>query len=87
MNDQSQSAASLYAGRKWVAQTLGISVHTFDSKRPKLEEQGFPKRDALVGLYIKADVIAWVDRRRQLADKIEHSQPSNQEHSINEDEL
>jgi predicted DNA-binding transcriptional regulator AlpA len=63
MTDQS----SLYGSRQWVAEALGISVSTFDKKREELEAAGFPKKDRLVGHYIKADVLAWVTRRRQLS--------------------
>jgi|OM-RGC.v1.032528248 hypothetical protein len=87
MNDHSHPDHALYAGRRWVAETLGMSVSTFDHKRKSLEEQGFPKRDALIGMYLKADVLAWASRRRQVANTIEASPPNEEGPQINEDEL
>lgn len=78
---------ALYAGRRWVAEALGMSPSTFQKKRPQLEDQGFPKRDALIGLYLKADIHAWISRRRQLADKVETPPPQQKDVQINEDEL
>lgn len=87
MNDQTLQDCSLYGSRRWVAKTLGMSIHTFDNKRPALEEQGFPKRDHLVGLYLKADVLAWVYRRRQIGDTVKPPETPEQEISFNEDDL
>lgn len=85
MNDHSHG--SLYGGRRWVAATLGMSPSTFDKKRSALEDQGFPLRDRLLDRWIKADVLAWVSRRRQIADKIDAPQNQQEEAQINEDEL
>lgn len=52
----------------WVAAQLGRSESWFAKKRPSLEGQGFPRRDAILGGYIRADVEAWIARRRQVAD-------------------
>lgn len=35
---------------------------------PELEREGFPKLDRLIGLTLKADVMAWINRRRTIAD-------------------
>jgi len=86
MTDQTASDASLYGSRQWVADTLGMKLSTFDNKRVKLEEQGFPQRDHLVGLYLKADVLAWVSRRRQLADSLRVT-TQQEEVTINDERL
>ena len=75
MTDQ----APLYGNRQWVADTLGMTPSTFDKKRPALEEQGFPRRDHLIGLYLKADVLAWISRRSQIGDKVK---PATQEEEV-----
>jgi predicted DNA-binding transcriptional regulator AlpA len=83
MNDQT----SLYGSRQWVAEALGISVSTFDKKREEFEASGFPKKDRLVGHYLKADVLAWVSRRRQLADKIADTSTQTEDVRFDEDRL
>lgn len=87
MTDQTISDISLYGSRRWVAETLGMKLSTFDNKRPVLEQQGFPLRDRVVGLYLKADVLAWVSRRRQLADRMDASTDQGIEVKINEANL
>lgn len=56
---------------KWIAARLGKSPSWFDKARPKLEAHGFPKRDGLLGGWIRADIEAWIERRRQIRDTVE----------------
>ncbi|NIZ10164.1 hypothetical protein [Pseudooceanicola sp. HF7] len=48
----------------WAAQFLGMSKRRFSDRRRNLEAEGFPKRDPLLNIYIKADVEAWLENRR-----------------------
>lgn len=49
----------------WVAARLGRSTDWFRTHRDTLEQEGFPKPDQIIGLYLKADVDAWLDSRRR----------------------
>lgn len=49
----------------WAAMRLGRSVDWFRSNRDLLEQEGFPKKDPIIGLYMKSDVNAWLDSRAQ----------------------
>lgn len=51
-----------------VAKMLGRSKNWMCDNRPTLEREGFPRRDALIGLTCRADIEAWIARRRQVAD-------------------
>jgi DNA-binding Lrp family transcriptional regulator len=83
MNDQSP----LYVSSKEAAHMLRISESTFRNRLKELEAAGFPKKDRLVGHYLKADVLAWVSRRRQLADKIADTSTQTEEVRFDEDRL
>jgi hypothetical protein len=67
-HDPSLSEHSLFGSITWVAMTLGMTRDTFQKRRPMLESEGFPVRDALTNLFIKADVCAWVTKRRRVSD-------------------
>lgn len=47
---------------------MGLSVDQLRPRLPKMNTDGFPQPDPIVTLYIKADVLAWIERRRQLPD-------------------
>lgn len=49
-----------------VAALLGVSRDTLNRRLPALAVHGFPAPDALLGRYLRADVEAWLERRRQL---------------------
>ena len=68
MADPTLDTLSLFGSNDWAARRLGITKDTFFRKRTELETAGFPKPDPLTGRYIKADVDAWVDRRRQIGE-------------------
>jgi hypothetical protein len=67
-HDASLSEASAYGSDLWVAQTLGKSVSWLRLNRPALEREGFPRKDKLIGLTLKADVEAFLARRRTVPD-------------------
>lgn len=66
--DPTMSPESLFGSRKWVAQRLGMTVDKFSSKHERLKVGGFPNQDPIVGSWIKADVDAWVTKRRRIGD-------------------
>jgi predicted DNA-binding transcriptional regulator AlpA len=69
--DRTFHEASLYGSIEWVAVTMGMTKDTFFRRRKEWESKmGFPKPDSINGRYIKADVEAWIARRRKLADGI-----------------
>lgn len=53
-----------------VAQRLGLKEQRFKAIRPKLELEGFPKKDRIVGQTLAADVEAWLARRRTINDPV-----------------
>lgn len=64
-----------YVQQQWVVEYLGLSPSNFQRRRKALEAEGLPKPDPLLGKYLKADVIAWVENRRTVRDpgKVEES--------------
>lgn len=66
--DATMNEVSAFGSTAWCAATLGKSVDWFRKNRNKLEGDGFPRVDPLIGLTMKADVEAWLARRRRLAD-------------------
>lgn len=60
-----------YLSEADVAVTLGRSRAWLKQMRPALEREGFPTVDALIGLTCRQDVLAWVKRRRRVADVTE----------------
>jgi hypothetical protein len=63
--DHTFDDTSLYGSLKWAALRLGHTVDNFHRRRQKLESEGFPCRDPLTNLYLKADIDAWVESRRR----------------------
>lgn len=59
-------ATSLYGSASWVAGCFGKSKSWLWTHRERLEAEGFPKRDRLTGTWIKADVLEFISRQRQL---------------------
>ena len=59
-----------FGSARWCAHTLGYSLVAFQKTRPQLEADGFPRADALIGRTNKADVHAWIARRRRLTDAV-----------------
>lgn len=66
--DPTFSADAAYGSLKWCASRLGRSVDWLREARGRLEREGFPEVDPLVGLTLKADVDAFLAKRRRVAD-------------------
>lgn len=81
-HDPSLSEVSAYGSATWCALTLGKSVDWFRKNRAALETDGFPRVDALTGLTIKADVHAWIARRRKVADAGGHHTTTSKSEDI-----
>lgn len=57
-----------YGSDRWCALKLGRSYEWFRRTRPELERKGFPPKDTITGYTIKADVDAWIAKRRRYSD-------------------
>lgn len=58
-----------YASDAWCAARIGVSLDRFRrTLRPKMERDGFPPKDPITGLTLKADMNAWLEKRRRVAD-------------------
>ena len=67
-HDPTFSAVSAYGSPQWAAATLGRSYTWLRDHRTELEAEGFPPKDTLTGYYVKADVLAWIRKRRRISD-------------------
>ncbi|MFY0633636.1 MAG: hypothetical protein JXQ91_07485 [Vannielia sp.] len=63
------AAEQLVVDDAWTAAALGMAKSTLQAKRKDLERADFPKRDPLLGGYIKADILAWIETRRKFRDR------------------
>ncbi|MBT9385515.1 hypothetical protein KM176_16695 [Pseudooceanicola sp. CBS1P-1] len=68
MTDHTMTRDAACGSARWAAGFMGMSIRTFYSKRPTLEAKGFPRPDPVLNLYIKADVKAWLEKRRRIQD-------------------
>ncbi len=68
--DRTFDPVSAYGSDRWVAATLGSSIDWLKKNRPVLEAEGLPKTDRLIGLTLKADVEAFLAKRRRVADHV-----------------
>ena len=68
-HDQTFDKASWYGSTLWAATTLGRSVDWMRQHRDTLTTAGFPTPDPITGQYLKADVEAWINARRRVADR------------------
>jgi hypothetical protein len=59
-----------YLNETAVAKRLGRSADWLRQARPRLEREGFPRIDGLIGLTCLWDIDAWIARRRQVADAV-----------------
>lgn len=74
-----------YGSRKWCAVVLGKSYDWFLRNTKALEADGFPPIDPLTDHRIKADVEAWINRRRRIADRVIVETPKHEK--VNYDAL
>jgi hypothetical protein len=68
VNDLTLNPFAAFGSDRWCADRLGKSLAWFRSNRERLEREGFPKKDLLLGLTHKSDVEAFLARRRKVAD-------------------
>lgn len=68
--DMSFDETCAFGTDRWCAHTLGYTFISFKIARSTLEADGFPRPDALIGRTNKADVHAWIARRRRLPDHV-----------------
>lgn len=68
--DRTFDPVSAYGTERWVAATLGSSVDWLKKNRPRLETEGLPAVDKLIGLTLKADVEAFLAKRRRVPDAV-----------------
>lgn len=68
VHDRTMEDVSAFGSDRWCAAKLGQSLDWFKKARPVLEHEGFPAKDGLIGLTLKADVEAFLAKRRRVAD-------------------
>lgn len=63
-------AETLVGDVEWVCKTLNWTKDAFGRSKNKklLSDAGFPKKDAILKGWVKADVIDWINQRRQILD-------------------
>ena len=71
-----------YLNEPGVAAILGKSRAWLKVNRPRLEREGFPRVDGLIGLTCVADIEAWIARRRQVADADPHRITTSGTHQV-----
>lgn len=87
-HDRTFAEACAYGSASWCAMRLGISIDRFRRSRPALErDNGFPPVDSINGLTQKADVEAWLRKRRRLADAATVAAPETPRREIRFDNL
>ena len=64
--DRTFADVSRYGSVKWLAAAMGLSVDQLRGRLPKMHNDGLPEPDQIVGHWIKADVDAWIERRRRI---------------------
>lgn len=85
--DHTMSEISLFGSVNWAALRCGLSRDVFKKKRPAMENDGFPRPDKITGHYLKADVDAWINRRRQVSDRVAAASPGPSTEEFNLDAL
>lgn len=77
-DDATFTEHSMTGSQRWVATRLGRSYDWFSRNKARLERHGFPRPDPILGMWIKADVEAWIANRRQVADaaQIQQQEPN-----------
>jgi len=85
--DPTMNELSLFGSKKWASSRLGLSRDRFQRKLDALENNGFPKVDRITNLYVKADIDAWINRRRQVSDQILHISAAETKQEVNLDAI
>lgn len=66
--DRTFDPVSAFGSERWVASRLGSNTDWLKKHRTKLEGEGFPPVDRLFGMTLKADVEAFLAKRRRVSD-------------------
>ena len=66
--DATFTETAAYGSDAWCAAKLGRTLNWIRNNRQTLEAEGFPRRDMLIGQTLKADVEAWLAKRRRVTD-------------------
>ena len=82
--DLTFSDDSMYGSILWAAVSMGMTKDRFFRQRDRLYQEGFPRPDPLTKKYLKADVRAWIARRRQIDDL---NDAPKQKNEVNHDAL
>ncbi|SIT11265.1 hypothetical protein SAMN05421772_11954 [Paracoccus saliphilus] len=85
-NDKTFDPVAAYGSEHWIAARFGRSHDWLKRERKRLESEGFPPRDPLTGFTLKADVDAWLAKRRRVADPVQvraHEKPDDKGQRIN----
>lgn len=80
-----------YLSDRDIASMMGRTVSWLRKKRPDLEAAGFPQRCRIVGHTLKADVEAWLEQQRRVAQRVQTREKTGHHHDtikgINNDAL
>jgi hypothetical protein len=85
--DPTMGQISLNGSVRWAAARIGWPLIRFKQKREILETNGFPTVDRITNLYVKADIDAWINRRRQVTDQILHISSAENTTEVNLDAI
>ena len=69
--DRTMEDVSAYGSDRWCAAKLGQSLDWLKRNRPVLEREGFPEKDRLFALTLKADVEAFLAKRRRVPNPVD----------------
>lgn len=72
-DDLTFEPVSRYGSTRWCARALGRSEDWLRRNMDRLTAAGFPPPDPITGHRIKADVEAWIERRRAVCDTVPKS--------------
>ncbi len=70
----SVSVESCVLNQQETAKVLRMCVDKFNGKLPRLYEEGFPKKDDLLGGWIRSAVMRWLDQRPSCMTEIENDE-------------
>ena len=84
--DRTMSETSAYGSDAYCALRLGHAIDWFKKNRPVLEREGFPEKDRLFALTLKADVEVFLAKRARVAQPsgVAITEPHNKGANLNE---
>lgn len=86
-HDATFATHAAFGSERWCAARVGKSLDWFFRNRDRLEAAGFPGRDPVLRLRCKADVDAWIERRRQIRNDVITMEGSQRSQEVNLDAL